>query len=85
MKKKILIVEDERIIAEDIRKCVLNCNYDVIGIVPTGQDTLLIVKEQKPDLILMDIMLEGKLDGIETAEKIISKYDIPVIYITASR
>ena len=84
MKKKILIVEDERIIAEDIRKCVLNCNYDVIGIVPTGQDTLLIVKEQKPDLILMDIMLEGKLDGIETAEKIISKYDIPVIYITAN-
>ncbi len=84
MKKKILIVEDERIIAEDIKKCVLNCNYDVIGIVPTGQDTLLIVKEQKPDLILMDIMLEGKLDGIETAEKIISKYDIPVIYITAN-
>ncbi len=84
MKKKILIVEDERIIAEDIRKCVLNCNYDVIGIVPTGQDTLLIVKEEKPDLILMDIMLEGKLDGIETAEKIISKYDIPVIYITAN-
>lgn len=84
MKKKILIVEDERIIAEDIRKCVLNCNYDVIGIVPTGKDTLLIVKEQKPDLILMDIMLEGKLDGIETVEKIISKYDIPVIYITAN-
>ena len=84
MKKKILIVEDERIIAEDIRKCVLNCNYDVIGIVPTGEDVLLIIKEQKPDLILMDIMLEGKLDGIETAEKIISKYDIPVIYITAN-
>ena len=84
MKKKILIVEDERIIAEDIRKCVLNCNYDVIGIVPTGQNALLIVKEQKPDLILMDIMLEGKLDGIETAEKIIRKHDIPVIYITAN-
>ena len=84
MKKKILIVEDERIIAEDIRKCVLNCNYDVISIVPTGQNALLIVKEQKPDLILMDIMLEGKLDGIETAEKIIRKHDIPVIYITAN-
>jgi putative nucleotidyltransferase with HDIG domain len=84
MKKKILIVEDERIIAEDIRKCVLNCDYDVIGIVPTGQDTLLKIEEQKPDLILMDIMLEGKLDGIETAEKIISKHDIPVIYITAN-
>lgn len=82
-KKKILIVEDERIIAEDIKRTLVNFGYQVPAIYSSGEDALKNVSEIKPDLILMDIMLEGQMNGIETAGIIRDTTTIPVIYLTA--
>jgi CheY-like chemotaxis protein len=81
--KKIMVVEDESIIAEDIRMSLINKGYVVPFVVSMGEVAVEKVKEEKPDLILMDIMLAGKMDGIETASAIRSKFDIPVIFLTA--
>lgn len=80
---KILIVEDEGIIARDLERLVKKLGYSVTAIAATGQDALKSVEEQRPDLVLMDIVLFGDVDGIEAAERIRSRVDIPVIYITA--
>jgi CheY-like chemotaxis protein len=80
---KIMIVEDESIIAEDIRMSLVNNGYVVPSVVSMGETAIEKIKEDKPDLILMDIMLAGKMDGIETAGMIQSKFNIPVIYLTA--
>jgi CheY-like chemotaxis protein len=80
---KIMVVEDESIIAEDIRMSLINNGYVVPSVVSMGETAIEKVKEDKPDLILMDIMLAGKMDGIETATMIHSKFNIPVIYLTA--
>jgi PAS domain S-box-containing protein len=82
-KKNILIVEDERIIAEDIRRTLHNFGYNVLGIYSSGEIAIQKVVESEPDLILMDIMLEGNMTGIEAAAKIKETYHIPIIYLTA--
>lgn len=81
--KRLLIVEDERIIAEDIKRTLLQFNYEVIDIISYGERVLERYEELNPDLILMDIMLAGKLNGIETAVKIKKQYNVPIIYLTA--
>ncbi|MBU3966216.1 MAG: response regulator [Euryarchaeota archaeon] len=81
--KKIMVVEDESIIAEDIRMSLIKMGYVVPYVVSMGEVAVEKVKEDKPDLILMDIMLAGKMDGIETASAIRSMFDIPVIFLTA--
>ncbi len=83
MKKKILIVEDEIIIAESIKSALRKFGYDVSGIVSFGEDAVEIAREFHPDLVLMDIQLEGKMNGIEAADIIHSKYDYPIIFLTA--
>ncbi len=80
---KILVVEDERITAEDIKRSLEKVGYIVPAIVSTGEDAVKYSEQYKPDLVLMDIVLEGKIDGIEAAETIKTKFDIPVIYLTA--
>jgi CheY-like chemotaxis protein len=80
---KILIVEDEAIVAIEIKDKLFEMGYSVSGIAYTGEDALKKVEEQIPDLVLMDINLGEGIDGIETAEKIQSGMDIPVIYLTA--
>ena len=80
---KILIVEDERIVAKDIEKRLLKLGYGVTGIISSGEKALESVESAYPDLVLMDIRLKGKIDGIETAEGIRKKHDIPIVYITA--
>ena len=80
---KILIVEDERIIAEDTKQTLESLDYEVCGIASSGDEAIRIVEESDPDLILMDIKIKGPIDGIETAEKIHQKRDIPLIYVTA--
>ncbi len=82
-KKKILIVEDQVIIAIDIRNTLEGLGYDVSDTASSGEECLESVMRDVPDLILMDIMLSGELDGISTAEKIQSEMDIPIIYLTA--
>jgi len=82
-KLQILVVEDERIIAIDIRNTLRALSYEVIATVSSGEEAVKAAGELKPDLILMDIMLKGELSGIEAAKTILSEYDIPVIYLTA--
>lgn len=81
LKPKILIAENERMIAIDIKNSLHRISCEVIGIVSSGEEVIRKVNEKKPDLILMDITLDGSLDGIETAEILSSKCDIPVIYL----
>ena len=82
-KKKILIVEDENIVAMDIRKMLLESGYEITSMISSGEEAIINVRENKPDLILMDIVLKGKMTGID-ASRIISQYfDIPIIYLTA--
>jgi signal transduction histidine kinase/DNA-binding response OmpR family regulator len=81
--KTIVIVEDEIIIAEDLKITLRNLDYKVIGPYSEGQSLIDEIDSLSPDLILMDIMLNGDLSGIETAEIIQQKHDIPIIYVTA--
>ncbi|ACK69565.1 response regulator receiver sensor signal transduction histidine kinase [Gloeothece citriformis PCC 7424] len=81
--ERILVVEDERIVARDIEKRLKKLGYTVPFSVGSGEETLKIVAENPLDLILMDIELKGKIDGIETAEQIRTNYNIPIIYLTA--
>lgn len=82
-KLRILIAEDEKIIALDIRNTLKSLGYEVIGIVNNGDEAVASAENLRPDLILMDIMLNGGINGIEAAKIILPKYDIPVIYLTA--
>ncbi len=81
---KILIVEDEMIIAANISLQLSTLGYDVIGIVPRGEEALTCVKEDRPDVVLMDINLKGELDGIDTVKRIKEVSDVAVIYLTAN-
>lgn len=83
MAKKILIVEDEAIVAKDISVCLEKLGYEVIGTFSNGEKALEFLKANKPDLVLMDIMLAGKISGIETSSKIKELYNIPVVFLTA--
>ena len=81
---KILVVEDEMIIGAKISMQLTALGYEVTGILPRGEEAILHVQEHKPDIILLDINLKGKLDGIETAEQIQQQNNIPIIYLTAN-
>jgi DNA-binding LytR/AlgR family response regulator len=81
---KILIVEDEMIIAANISLQLTNLGYEVIGIIPRGEDALLHINADTPDIVLLDINLKGKLDGVETALLMQQDYNIPIIYLTAN-
>lgn len=81
--EKILIVEDEIIVAMGVEQKLLDLEYNVVGIVDTGEDAVKRAHQLKPDLILMDIVLKGEMDGIEAAQQIHDDLDIPIIYLTA--
>jgi CheY-like chemotaxis protein len=80
---KILIVEDEFIEAADLKKRLEKLGYTVVGIAATGEDAIKKSEDTYPDLVLMDIMLKGKMNGIEAAQSIRDIHDVPVIYLTA--
>ncbi len=82
-KIRILIVEDEGLIARDIENMVRNAGYEVCGVASSGEESIEMADHTQPDLILMDIILRGDMDGVEAAEKIRERYSIPVIYLTA--
>lgn len=82
-KKKILIVEDEIIVANDIQFSLQKLGYTVCGIAASGAEAINKAIDRHPDLVLMDIKLKGEIDGIQTAEKIRQCIDIPIIYLTA--
>ena len=81
--KKILIVEDSALVALEISETLKNLGYNVVGEAASGLEAIEMARDLKPDLILMDIILKGDMDGIEAADRIYSNYDIPVIYLTA--
>lgn len=83
MKAKILIVEDESIEAMSFEQTLKSFGYEVVGVASTGKEAIEKVSEFIPDLILMDIVLKGELDGIETADLINEKFDVPIVYMTA--
>jgi CheY-like chemotaxis protein len=82
-KASILVVEDEAIVAMDIANTLRNLGHEVTDTVPSGEQALASVKENRPNVILMDIILKGEMDGIQTAEQIRAQYSIPVIFLTA--
>ena len=83
-KAKILIVEDERIIALETRYKLESMGYDVSAIVSSGEEAVRKAEELHPDLVLMDIVLQGEMDGVEAAGQIRTRFDIPVVYVTAN-
>ncbi len=79
----ILIVEDEVITAMDLRETLCGLGYDVTGAVSTGEAAIEMIEKKSPDLVLMDILLDGEVDGIHVAETIRSRFAIPVIFATS--
>lgn len=80
---KILIVEDEGIVAKNIQNRLKRLGYVVPTIVASGEEAIRKTEETRPDLVLMDIVLKGDMDGIEAAKQIYSRFDIPIVYLTA--
>ena len=83
-KPKILIVEDEAIIAFEMKTIMESNGYNVVKIVNTGEQAIKTALKEKPDIILMDIRLKGKIDGIEAASRIVEKIKIPIVYLTGN-
>ncbi|MEE8432422.1 MAG: response regulator [Candidatus Desulfatibia sp.] len=82
-KAKVLIVEDDGIIAMDLESRLKSFGYSVPGIVSYGEDAVKKVEECRPDLVFMDIVLKGEIDGIEAADQIRTQFNIPVVFVTA--
>lgn len=80
---KILIVEDQNIVAMDLQNCLKTLNYNVSGIAFSGAGAIKKAQETSPDLILMDVTLKGDMDGISAAEEIKKRFNIPIIYLTS--
>jgi DNA-binding LytR/AlgR family response regulator len=83
-KPKILIVEDEPIIASDIEMILESLNYEVTGVTEDAESALISIEKNPPDLILLDINIEGDTDGILLAQDINEKYQIPFVYLTSN-
>lgn len=80
---RILIVEDEAIVAESIASKLRRFGYEVLDPIPSGEEAVAISEKERPDVVLMDIHLAGKMDGIDAADTILGQYHIPVIFLTA--
>jgi len=80
---RILVTEDEGIIAKDLEMRLKRRGYNVPAVVASGEEAVIMAEKEMPDLVLMDIVLQGEIDGIEAAALIRQRFDIPIIYITA--
>jgi len=80
---RVMIVEDDRVVARDIRTQVSRMGHSVIGMTGSGEEAVTLAAAEQPDLVLMDIRLDGEMDGIEAAQRIRSKNRIPVVFLTA--
>ena len=81
---KILIVEDDMIVAAHISLLLSEAGYQTVGMIPSGEAALEHLRQSQPDMILMDVNLKGEMDGVDTAEKIYQEFGIPVIFLTAN-
>ena len=84
MEKKILIVEDEPVIASDIEMTLEALGYMVVGVTDNAEDALASITANKPDLVLLDINLEGDVDGVMLAQDIREQFGIPFVYLTSN-
>lgn len=82
-KINVLVVEDESIVSKDIQHSLKKLGYNVVGASATGELAIELAGSEHPDIVLMDIMLKGNMNGIEAANTIRSKYSIPIIFLTA--
>jgi DNA-binding LytR/AlgR family response regulator len=82
-KINVLVVEDESIVSKDIQHSLKKLGYNVVGASATGEKAIELAGSENPDIVLMDIMLKGEMNGIEAAEKIKGSFSIPVIFLTA--
>src|ERR1700730_11049155 len=80
---RILIVEDDRVVARDIEQQLVRIGHTVVGITARADEAVRLAEETRPDLVLMDIFLDGSSDGIEAAQRIRDGVEAPVIYLTA--
>lgn len=80
---RVLIVEDESIIALDIQTSLQAAGYQVVSIAATAEEAIQDTAHLQPDLVLMDIRLDGEMDGVETAKQIWQTWQIPVVFLTA--
>ena len=78
-----LIVEDEILIAEELRDRLSHLGFSVIAAVDTAEEGIAIATRERPDLVLMDIRLKGEKDGVQAAKEIRQKVDVPIVYVTA--
>ena len=83
-KARILVVEDEGIVAMDVRNRLNDLGYAVPGVVSSGEEAFKKAGEAHPDLVLMDIRLKGDMDGIEAAEQIRARFDVPVVSVDSN-
>jgi len=81
-KARILIAEDEAIVAKDLQYTLTDMGYKVLGMAQSGKGILEMANKLRPDIVLMDIVLKGKMDGIEAAKEIHDRFDIPVVFLT---
>jgi two-component system, LytTR family, response regulator LytT len=82
-KVKILVVEDESLVSRDIQSSIKKLGYVVTAGLNSGEKAIASIEEERPDIVLMDIMLKGKMNGIEAANIIKERFDIPVVFLTA--
>lgn len=80
---KIMIVEDENIIALDIRSMLEDLGYLVSDIVASGEESIQKASKKRPDLVLMDVKLKGSIDGVSAGKQIFRQFRIPIVYLTA--
>ena len=80
---KILVVEDESVVARDLERSLTDLGYDVTDCVTSGEEALISAEERRPDVVLLDIRLRGQIDGIEAASLLRARYRVPVVYLTA--
>jgi CheY-like chemotaxis protein len=78
-----LIVEDEILIAEELRERLSRLGFSVIAAVDSAEEGIAIATRERPDLVLMDIRLKGAKDGVQAAEEIHQHVDVPIVYLTA--
>lgn len=83
MNRRILIVEDEAVTSVMLEKTLKELGYEVVGSAFDGQEAIALARDKQPDIVLMDIRIQGDMDGIETAKRIYQQYNIPIIYLTA--
>jgi PAS domain S-box-containing protein len=81
-RRRVLIVEDEQLVAVSLAELLRSLGYDVSDVVATGEEAVTRVRSQPPDIVLMDIVLRGRMDGIEAAERIRTELDLPVVFLT---